>query len=208
MPIRLVDSINLISSKINKACSEELNAILPGKKYRIMSIAKRLASNWIISQPEMDSLSGGFLSGAFGLYSGTEAQAVNSIKNSVEQSIEVNVNTVSNSLHKGGITINFQPSTFTNLLSLSEGHVSYSGGDLHWLQWLLEQGDAMIIVNYRYYPESGMGRSNKGFMKKTGTFRVPPQFSGTVDNNFITRALTGPVQQKELNREIINIIKS
>jgi len=66
----------------------------------------------------------------------------------------------------------------------------------------------MIIVNYHYYPESGVGRSNKGFMKKTGTFRVPPQFSGTVDNNFITRALTGPVQQKELNREITNIMKS
>ena len=36
-------------------------------------------------------------------------------------------------------------------------------------------------------------------MKESGgVFRVPPEFSGTRDNNFITRALIGSAQEKDI----------
>ena len=103
----------------------------------------------------------------------------------------------------GGLEVNFQPSTFDNLIGLPEGHVKYSDGDLHWLNWLLNAGDTIIIVNYQYNPATGMGRSGLGTMIPGGVFRVPPQFSGTSDNNFITRALLGTTQEDQ----IINLIK-
>ena len=143
----------------------------------------------------------------FGLYQGTESMIVDSIQDSVMGAVSVDFKTVNNTLSKGGLSINFQPATFANLLSLPTGHTVYEGGDLHWLQWLLERGDSMIVVDYHYYPASGMGRSGKGYMKKTGMFRVPPQFSGTSNNNFVTRALVGPAQEKEINREIANILR-
>lgn len=207
MPIKLTDNMNVIQSRVNAACAEELNSILPRHRYKIMSTCRMLAGSWIMQQPEMDSLNGGILAGMFGLYKGTEAMVVASIRDAVMGAVSVDFKTVRSTLSSGGIDINFQPSTFMNLLSLPTGHTVYEGGDLHWMQWLLERGDSMIIVNYHYYPESGMGRSGQGYMKKTGMFRVPPQFSGTLNNNFVTRALVGPEQQKELNKRIAMILR-
>ena len=207
MAIKLTDSINAIQNKVNAACAEELNSILPRSRYKIMSAMRSLAGSWIMMQPEMDSLAGGMLAGMFGLYKGTESMIVGSIRDAVMGAVSVDFKTVNNTLSKGGISTNFQPATFANLLSLPTGHTIYEGGDLHWLQWLLERGDSMIVVNYHYYPASGMGRSGKGYMKKTGMFRVPPQFSGTTGDNFVTRALVGPEQQRSINREIANILR-
>ncbi len=207
MAIKITDSMSVIQNRVNAACAEELNIILPRSRYKIMSVCRRLAGGWIMMQPEMDSLAGGMLAGMFGLYQGTEAMVVSNIRDAVMGAVSVQFNTISNTLSKGGISINFQPADFQNLLSLPTGHTLYEGGDLHWMQWLLERGDSMIVVNYHYYPSSGRGRSGKGYMKKTGMFRVPPQFSGTVNDNFVTRALVGPEQERALNREIVNILK-
>lgn len=204
MYIKLVDSVDLISSRISAACSEEINAIFMKKRYLVASACKRLASSWIMRQPEISSLASGMLSGLFGLYAGTENMVVSQIASAVEQSVEVNVTKISKNL-KGGITMNFQPASFSNLLNLTEGHVIYEGGDLHWLNWLLTLGDSAIVVNYSYSPKSGLGRSGRGIMKTGGMFRVPPQFSGTIENNFITRALTSQDSQDELNKEIQRI---
>ena len=43
--------------------------------------------------------------------------------------------------------------------------------------------------------EAGTGRSGLGHMKSKNTFRVNPSLSGTVDNNFITRAFNGKENQ-------------
>lgn len=205
MAIKLVDSIDHISSKINKACSEEINKIFLRKRYLIASSCKRLAAGWILEQPEMESLAGGALAGLFGLYSGTESSIVNRISEVVSESVDVRVEKITPTL-KGGIIINFQPSTFINLLSLPEGHVVYENGDLHWLDWLITRGDSAIVVNYSYSPKYGLGRSGRGIMKNGGFFRVPPQFSGTLGNNFVTRALVGRDQEGQINKEIKRIL--
>ena len=44
-------------------------------------------------------------------------------------------------------------------------------------------------------PGAGVGRSGLGSMKEGASFRVPPEFAGVMDNNFITRALVN--QQAE-----------
>jgi hypothetical protein len=44
-------------------------------------------------------------------------------------------------------------------------------------------------------------------MVKQGSFRVPPEFSGTKDNNFITRALVGSEQEKEVTDIFIKYLK-
>jgi hypothetical protein len=108
---------------------------------------------------------------------------------------------------KGGIEVNFQPSNFVNLLSLSEGHIVFNGGDLHWLDWLLKRGDNIIVVNYQYNPESGLGRSGLGNMIPGGAFRIPPEYSGTDDDNFVTRALIGTQQEKQISKIFQDILK-
>jgi capsid portal protein len=45
-------------------------------------------------------------------------------------------------------------------------------------------------------------------MTPGGAFRVPPQYSGTDDNNFITRALSGTTQEQQITRVFNKILGS
>lgn len=203
--IELTDSIQSIERKVNKAIAEEMNILLMKKKPSIERECKKLVSSWILAQPEIQSLRSSTpdsLSGQFGLIPGADEIAVKDIISAVEDSISASVSRIDDKLN-GGILVYFQPSTFTNLLGLTSGHVYYAKGDLHWLDWLLTEGDRIIVVNYSYEPGLGLGRSRLGHMTKTGTFRVPPEFSGTVQNNFITRALIGKGQESD----IFNVFK-
>ncbi len=61
---------------------------------------------------------------------------------------------------------------------------------LPWLKWLLERGDDIIIQDYRVKrSESKASRTGLAIMVAgEGTFfRIPPQYSGTEENNFITK---------------------
>lgn len=205
--IKLLDSIKTISSRINLSLSDLINAELASKKARIELECRSLASYWITSCPEMVDLAAGILSGPFGLYKGSESAAVSAISNAVKSSVFAKVSMISKDFTKGGISIYFQPSNFTNLISLPQGHVDYDGGDLHWLEWMLMFGDKVIVKNYSYKPNSGVGRSGRGSMTNSGSFRVPPGYSGTADNNFVTKALSGKQQEQQLNSLLESILK-
>ena len=70
------------------------------------------------------------------------------------------------------------------------------GQSLHWLRWLLKEGAKPIVIGYQYVPGKA-GRSRGGVMMANAqSWRVPPQFSGTDENNFITRAFSG--REKEV----------
>jgi hypothetical protein len=74
------------------------------------------------------------------------------------------------------------------------------GGSLPWLEWLLTLGDTIIIGSFgvEYGPH---GRTGKAHMtKRARPFKVNSSFSGTIDNNFITRAVA------TVSQDIKNII--
>ena len=192
--IDLVDSLPVIRNRIHKAISEELNKRGSKKATQVKYKLKGVVGSWIMEQPEIQSLlSQGVphtLNAEFGLVPGMGDAAVSSIVSAVASSIQVKFSKIKANL-TGGIEFSFQSRTFSNLLGLSDGHVIADlGGDLHWLDWLLTKGDAVIVVGYFYKPSS-KGRSGGGTMKEGGMFRVDPFYSGTTENNFITRALLG-----------------
>lgn len=197
--LQITDSIKSIEQNINKAIAELANDILNKNLTKIVSSVKNLIPLWILPQPEIVSLlssSPDSLAGQFGI-KGSASSIVDSIVNSVVNATEVEFVPFSPRL-KGGLELKFQPSNFSNLLNLPDGHTVYRGGDLHWLDWLLKRGDSIIVTNYQYNPQTGLGRSGLGNMVGGGSFRVPPQFSGTEDNNFIIRAFIGPEQEKQI----------
>ena len=200
MYFKILDSVSSVEKKVNLAISEEINKRIRKNLVKLKPEVQSFIGDSIINQPEMVSLVGGYLRGAFGLV--TPELAVNSIIRSVRNSVYVDFRKYDDKL-RGGLTVNVQPSDLASLLSLPEGHVIYSKGDLHWLRWLLEYGDTIIVANYDYNPQTGLGRSSLGNMKEGTGFRVPPEFSGTLTNNFITRALTDSQQEKR----IYNILK-
>jgi hypothetical protein len=207
LSITITDSIDSITRNVNVAIADYINKLIRSKENVLISSAKRLVDEWVSNQPEILSLkssSPASLVGVFGIPGNTD-NIVNTIVSSVVNSISIKFVPYSKNL-KGGLELNFQPSNFANLLSLPEGHTRIENGDLHWLDWLLKRGDNIIIVNYQYNPTSGLGRSGLGNMVAGGSFRVPPQFSGTEDNNFITRALIGPNQEKQITKLFSDIL--
>lgn len=203
--LKLTDSINLIEKKVNKAIAEEVNRKISLGRNKLLVNCKSLVSQWILDQPEIQSLKSNnidSLAGQLGLYPGQGDNFTYAIILAIENSVNVQLQTFTESLI-GGVYVNFQPSNFLNLLGLGVGTVYYEGGRLPWLQWLLEKGDSIIVVNYQYNPQTGLGRSGLGNMITGGSFRIPPEFSGTIDDNFITRALVGTNQANQ----IANIFK-
>ena len=188
--IELTESNATIKEKIFTALAEEVNTLFNKNKKTVKRAFSMAIKSWIDSCPEMISLrnsSIGSLAAQFGLPQGTADNAVSAISNAIASSISVDLKPFNKKL-KGSVYFYFQRSDFTNLLSLPEGHVvTERNTDLHWLDWLLTQGDTTIITGFNYQPNS-LGRSGGGIMTIGGMWRVPPEFAGTQENNFITRA--------------------
>jgi hypothetical protein len=85
--------------------------------------------------------------------------------------------------------------------------VSENGFTVPWLEWLALAGNKYVIANYMVrfarIPRSRTGLALMVRSKKS-SYRVNPQFSGHVDNNFITRSF-GKIMDKVpsiINKEI------
>lgn len=208
--LKLLESVDQIESNILSALSVQFNASMKSKKNKILQDVKTLIPSWISSQPEMQSLLSSdplSLVGQFGIII-SPTSIVSAIVSSVVNSANILIIPYDKKLSGGGIELNIQPDNFANLLGLPQGHSVYQGGNLHWLDWLLNRGDEIIVAGYQYNPQTGIGRSKLGNMKTGGSFRVPPEFSGTEQNNFITRALVGSNQEKQISKIFETILSA
>ena len=188
--INILETDSQIQSMINAAMAPLVNKHFNSKIPQIVKESREMAQSWISSQNVITSLlsaSPESLAGAFGVSPSQVSSIVGSIVGAVSNSISVEVKKFDQNL-RGSLSINFQPAEFSNLISLRQGHTVYDGGDLHWLKWLLTLGSAPIISNYDYVASAGDGRSGLGVMKVGGSFRVPPEYAGTMNNNFVTKA--------------------
>lgn len=207
LSLKLLDTVEEIEKRVNIALAQQINGLLSKNISKIISEIKSLLPKWINEQPEINALSSQELIGQFGILS-SPSSITDAIINSVVNSISVSLQKYDNKLQGGGLEINIQPSDFSNLLGLPEGHTIYPGGDLHWLQWMLLRGDEIIVVGYEYNPRSGLGRTRLGNMITGRGFRIPPQFSGTESNNFVTRALSGQSQVSDITKIFKQILDS
>lgn len=195
LSINILESNSQIQKLIYTALAKEINKLINKNSNKVLRELKQQIREWVLQSPEVASLlAQGLdfsLNALFGLTPGSPSSAVEAIASSVAEATSITVSKVSPSDLTGNISFHFQPEDFGNLLGLPEGHqLSEEGIDLHWLDWLLTKGDSIIVQGYFYDPQ-GEGRSGGGTMKLGGTFRVPPEFSGTLDNNFITRVFDG-----------------
>jgi hypothetical protein len=204
--LKLTDPFPKIEKDIKKGLIIELNSLLRKNKDKATKKIGTSVQYWVSIQPEMQSLKNSSvpysLNSVFGINTDPDS-IVQTISAAVANSIKVEYTSI-NKDFKGGIIIYIQPSDFQNLIGLSTGHVVTEGGsDLHWLNWLLTAGDSVVVAGYQYDPTGG-GRSGVGSMVPGGSFRVPPQFSGSVSDNFVTRALGDKQQeiQKIISQEV------
>jgi hypothetical protein len=153
-----------------------------------------LVAQGLRDEPEYQSLIAGELKAEFGLPS---ADIVDSVINSLSNSIEINEQPLSTNRAgiRGGFTLTMIKSDdLSGVINYFSANITTTKGDvLPWLQWLTLSGNTILIRDYSVsigsYPKS---RSGMAVMKPEtgGSWRVPPQFVGTIDNNWITRAIS------------------
>ena len=183
--------LEVISKKLDKAF---------GKAYKIILQKLRNLVHQAISESDVitELRDGEQLRGELGLTSGLARSAATSITEEVANSVELEYKSISflpTGDAKGGLSLWIQKSDLSNVLKIAQAQVSYyskrykKAVKLDWLDWLLTEGDRIIVAKFHFEPKRGRGRSGIGDMKKQGVFRMDSQYAGTEDDNFITRTL-------------------
>ena len=187
--ISIVESDKEIMSRIYKAYGKELQKHFNSVSGRLLKNIEPAVVASLATSPEILSLSSGVLKADFGLTSDPSKSIIDAVVASMRLTTKKVV--VSGNKINGGFELNIQPSSYSNLLSLSVSKQAIEGGgSLPWLEWLLTLGDAVIIANFgvEYGPFGRTGRAR--MTEDTRPFKVNSAFSGTSGDNFITRALS------------------
>lgn len=208
--IVLIDSPDEIAKKILRAMAEEFNTRMNNKLPNIKERIRNLTIYMIKQSDTYQSLIDGELAAHFGLPSANRQIMVDTIIDKIGDSIKIEVKQVKQfgKSFRGQSTINVLVKDFSDILSMAEAFVSTEKGQiLPWLEWLLIKGDTIIISEYDVRLIDGKGRSGAGMMIKnsSGAWRVPPKYSGTIRDNWLTRTLT--VYRDKYLKAIGQIIK-
>lgn len=200
--LKIKDSTTKIQKNILTVSEPEIKVLFQNAKPKIESGIKQLVVSSLQASPEIQSLKDGQLRLDFGLVIDPTEELIYAIANSVHitfKKFRFYKNSMSNVM-----TIYIQPSDFNNLLSLAVSNViTERHAVLPWLEWLLTAGNAIVIAGYSVeYGNYKQSRTGGAIMEPGGFFKVDSEFSGTVNDNFISRAIE--LRSEEIN----NLIKS
>jgi hypothetical protein len=207
--ITILESDKQIQNTINQLLAQQVKKILPGITQSASQFIKNKIIESIKNQPEYISLLSGKLKYEFGLPDADSR--VSAILSAISNSIQINTSqpTYNSSGVKGGFVINMVKSDFSDIVNLPEAvFQTEKGSYLQWLKWLLLEGDNSIVFGYTFLlGQNPYSRTGQGIMKSdmSGVWRVPPEFAGTLDNNWITRAITAT--EPEINNYLKNLFK-
>jgi hypothetical protein len=203
--IKLLDSDAEIYRKI-------LNALLPQADKYMKSIVREMKSNIsniiessIRNSPEYESILVGQLKYELGIPN----PSIN-----LEGLISIWINsaeftyakpTISNNRIKSSFSVNMIKGDFSDVLSSDFAKVidTVRGYDLPWLKWLLLDGTKTIVQDYEVlFGQNSSSRTGFAIMTPSNrSWKVPATYSGTVTNNWITRAIDSAAPQIQ---EILN----
>lgn len=193
--ITIKESVPQINKLIKIALIEEIN-----KKFNLNTVRELVKAIKddikliLLKTPEAHSLLGGELSKQFGIPSGLDDNFVKTIISTIAENIEFKFNKMSiggNTIN-GGFTFYVAKSNFSDILALPQANIiTEKGQSLPWLKWLLFDGDRVIISQHslQFVPQASRSHSYIMINNHGGFWKVPSEFSGTVKNNWITRAL-------------------
>ena len=202
--LRLLESDKDISNTILDAIISYMKPKIPTIVSNIKSKLPNIIKSFIVNEPEYQSLKSGKLRYEFGI---PDVSVVDTIVDFWSNNFTV----VSKHIAKKNnqifysLSISMIRQNFNDVLSLSDSIVydNVSGITLPWLEWLLLDGGKIIVKNYEVKMGSNP-RSRTGMavmIESKKNWRVPPEFAGTISNNWITRAIDN------INNEITNVIR-
>jgi hypothetical protein len=191
--ITLTDSAGDIRSKILESIREHLDKAFSAAIPKISIRLQNAVSSALKAEPEYMALTAGQLRYEFGIPDPIQVDMV--IDGMVDtldiKKIPLQTNNFGLS---GGIELSMMPTR--DMGGVTDTDAAFvideaRGHKLPWLQWLLYEGNAPIVRQYRVQiGPSRASRTGMAIMKEANTnWKVPSEYSGTVSNNWTTRAI-------------------
>ena len=192
--IKLLESDKQIAKQMMLEIVKELNKRIPSHMNTIDKKLRVATYKYLKTSKTYESLISGDLAAHFGIPIAHRETNINAIIQAVADRMEVEYTPVKYSVSKftNGIKIKVLMKDLSEVLSLYQGVVGTEDGEvLEWLRWLLTKGDSIIIKEYDVQLMVGKGRSGGGIMiyDQAEVWRVPPEYSGTMRDNWLTRTL-------------------
>lgn len=138
------------------------------------------------------SLIYGDLNGKIGFPAGTAKTSVDNILEEAAKSIQISYRGTQIYKRKfvTKIDVFILKQDLSGVLNSIDGLIQTEKDELlYWTNWLLVQGDRIVVDDWRYFRRNGKGRSGMGIMVKNGSFRIPSIHSGVIGNNWLTRVI-------------------
>lgn len=209
MTLEILDNIGLMTIKIMRAINKQVyeEEVLNKKLEKLAYKIRDFLYNKFLTSETYASLAGGILRAEFGL----DDTEVANLPYIISEMISVDIG-YQKSGSKVNITINMCKVLTGEDLSTLGVYMSESKNGsfmIHWLFWLLTEGEKDVVPEYSIWLKPGAGRSEMAFMfhpKEGGSYSVDGQFSGTVNDNWITRTLRD--NKEELTSLIIKTMNN
>lgn len=205
LSVEVLDTEQQIQNGILSALLRDADKIMKKAVKDLKKTVPKIIEAAIITQPEYMSLAGGRLKDEFGI-----PDAPNKIDTLLNFWKDIDVKykppIIRSSQIVSSITVEAIRADYSDVLgSPAAIQRTKKGQNLEWLDWLLIQGDKIIIKEYEI--SSGEGRAGKFVMKKTvtGKWGVPSNFAGTPNNNWITRAIQS--SSSIIDRTLVEALK-
>lgn len=191
--LKILESDSQIRQAILESIKSHVDQALNKAIGPITSEIKSVVSIALKTEPEYQSLIAGTLRVEFGI------DNVGSVDLVIEQMINTlhvtkNPISITNVGLNGGFVLTMIKSDDINGIINSESAsvITEKGTKLPWLEWLLFHSNKPIIRNYEVkIGPNPNSRTGMGIMVESNkNWRVPPEFAGSQQNNWTTRAIS------------------
>tara|TARA_B100000902_G_scaffold77974_1_gene82728 strand:- start:5655 stop:6299 length:645 start_codon:yes stop_codon:yes gene_type:complete len=210
--LKLLDNDKAIQAKILDALAQQLKGGFTKAAARIKKQLQIMVKDAIESQPEYNSLLSGQLKDELGIPNPTTR--VNAIVDTWSNNVEVVTKpvAVAGSQIKGGLSIGMIKEDYGDVLGMDEASIEdrQTGSVIPWLYWLLLGGGGILVKDYaiKIGPSKRSRTGNAIMIKSVKNWRMPSQFVGVADNNWVYRAISQldskieTMMQSELERSL------
>lgn len=183
--------VELIMAQYRDYVNNILQGALMPVRRRITDAVKQA----LLQSPEIQSILSGDLKQALGLVNPQHIvdDLVTAIINGMNIKQE-NMQSIGSRIYSGGYTIEISRADFQDVLSIPDASfTTLNNIVVPWLNWLLFAGDSPVVIGYvlQLDPNNTQNsRTGAIMVRKPGSsWSIPSEYAGTINNNFIIRAL-------------------
>lgn len=203
MNITFKDTLNQMSNEILKLFAADIKTSFDRGVGLIQSSLPGLISNIIMSSPEYGSLISGSLKYELGIpdAGAKVAMMINHWSSNIQYRISP-PRAVRGKI-TGGFSAELFKADFSDILGTDYAQVydSRGGYSLPWFQWLVLDGRTQVVPNHEIsYRNTSRSRTGKAIMVPGAGWGLT-SYSGTKENNWITRAIASG------NKQIVSLLE-